>query len=105
MTISSSVQPEFDDFLTQVSNVMCLKPSTEGAVLVFDKRQIHDDILYVQLFNGDLTTAMTSLIALRQEDGAANRLRPEALRYFRDFPRFDALSRLAYDGAAPILRE
>jgi hypothetical protein len=102
MTISSSVQPEFDDFLTQVSNVMCLKPST---VLVFDKRQIHDDILYVQHFNGDLTTAMTSLIALRQEDGAANRLRPEALRYFRDFPRFDALSRLAYDGAAPILRE
>jgi hypothetical protein len=104
-TISSSVQPEFDVFLAQVSTVMCLKPSTEGAVLVFDKRQIHDDLLYVQHFNGDLTSAMKSLISLRQEDGAANRLRPAALPYFKNFPRYEALSRLACDGAAPILRE
>jgi hypothetical protein len=32
-------------------------------------------------------------------------LHPEALPYFKAFLRFDALSRLVYDGAAPILRE
>jgi hypothetical protein len=48
---------------------------------------------------------MKSLISLRQEDGAADRLRPAALPYFRDFPRYEALSRLARDGAVPILRE
>jgi hypothetical protein len=60
-TISSSVQPEFGVFLAQVSNVMSLKPSTEGAVLVFDEQQIHDDLFDVQHFDGDLTAAMDGI--------------------------------------------
>ena len=74
-------------------------------MLVFDEQQIYDDIFYIQHFDGDLTSAMGSLISLRQEHGAANRLRPDALPYFTAFPRFGALSRLALDGAHPVLRE
>jgi hypothetical protein len=83
---------------------MCLKPSTEGADLDFDDQQLRDDLLFVQNYSGDFTTAMEALIASRQLLGAADRLQPGSLHRFAGFPRLDQLSQLAHHGARPILR-
>jgi hypothetical protein len=83
---------------------MVLKPSTEGAVLVFDAQLLQDDYLYIQHYDGDLTSAMRALISSVQECGAQNRPRPDGIHWFQAFPRFDQLSALAHEGARPILR-
>lgn len=85
-------------FMRQVSATMVLKPSTEGAVLLFDDLLLRDDSLFVKHYDGDLTSAMRALISSVQECGAENRLRPDGLHRFKAFPRFD------HEGARSILR-
>ena len=90
--------------MNDVATIINLKPSTEGAVLDFDEQQLHDDIMFIQHYSGNLTSAMQELISSRQLLGAANRLCPDSLHRFMGFPRFGQLRQLAHEGAHPILR-
>ena len=84
---------------------MATRPSTKDASLTFDVQQINADVAFIASFDGDLTSAMQSLISQRQAQSAHLHLNPAAVAQLGGYPRFTQLQDLALHGARPIMHE
>jgi hypothetical protein len=83
---------------------MSTRPSTKDASLQFDTEQIQRDSDFISSFDGDLTSALQSLIIERQSQSAHIHLNPVSVEEFRGYPRFRQLQELAAHGAKPVMR-
>jgi hypothetical protein len=61
---------------------MSTRPSTKDASLQFDLDQIQRDSEFISSFDGDLTSALRSLIVDRQSQSAHLHLHPSAVDEF-----------------------
>jgi hypothetical protein len=83
---------------------MSTRPSTKDASLQFDLDQIQRDSEFISSFDGDLTSALRSLIEDRQSQSAHLHLDPSAVEELRGYPRIRQLQELATHGAKPVMK-
>jgi hypothetical protein len=70
------VDADLVQFLDSIDHIMSTRPSTKDASLRFDEVQIRSDVAFIASFQGDLSSALQSLIVDRQAQSAHLHLNP-----------------------------